>query len=297
MFNKKSTTASQSRNTKIAIAAICVIILALCIIFGSTNNASAMNSVNDAQNNEVVIDAVDATDATKTEPTEATEDEEEKEVVEVPVYIYVPVETTVPEETEPTTPPTTEPEEEDDDYEELPEATKPEEETQPAPEEEEDDEEEETTPVHVHNFSITWTVVKPTCTAHGYTIYICDGCTETENRDFVEPIGHEYIVYKHEGYETHWCANCGDTYQVEVEVEEPAPADETIPVETEPEETEPVEETEPAPTAHTCDPSDGHNHKEVKSGPFTYVYCDEMAQYYSESADGRTKYFEYSWCL
>lgn len=303
MFNKKSTTASQSRNTKIAIAAICVIILALCLVVGKSNNASAMTSVNDAQNNEVVIEAVDATTATDateteatetTESTEATEDEEEtKETIEVPVYIYVPVET----EPQPTVPPTTEPKEEPEEtkpYEELPEATKPEEET---PEETKPEETkpapEETKPAHVHNFSIVWTKVNPTCTANGYTLYICDGCTETEMRDFVEPIGHEYIVYKNEGYETHWCSNCGDTFQVEVEA--PAPADETIPVETEPA-TEPVEETKPAHAGHTCDPSDGHNHKEVKMGPFTYVYCEKVTEA-TKSADGRIEYFPYSWCL
>lgn len=295
------TSNNKSKSVKIAIAIICALILAACLIAKTSGQASAMTSVNDS---EVVVTPVDATEATNettteatTEATEAEETEDEDDTVEVPVYVYIPVETqpeTQPtegnDETEETeeTQPATEPEE-------LPEATKPEEEI-PEETKPEETKPEETQPAHQHNFSIVWTKVNPTCTAHGYTIYICDGCTQTENRDFVEPIGHEYIVYKQEGYETHWCANCGDTYQVEVEVVEEA--EETVPVTTEPatEETEPVEETEPAPAGHTCDPSDGHNHKEIPSGPFTYVYC-EHETVARESADGRTKYYPYSWCL
>ena len=304
----KTSKNSKSRTIKIAIAVICVLILAFCLIKNASGQASAMTSVNDA---DVIVESVEATEATSetideteatteaTEPETTEDEDDDKEVV----YVYIPVETQ-PAETQPATQPTEDTEEDTKPttpYEELPEATDP---TEESEEEEEDDEQPSTTPteedkpsVHVHNFSIMWTKVNATCTAHGYTIYICDGCTETENRDFVEPIGHDYIVYKQEGYETHWCSNCGDTYQVEVET--PAPAEETHPAETEPATepaTEPVAEEETAPAGHTCNPSDGHNHKEVKMGAFTYVYCEHVNEA-TVSADGRTKFFPYSWCL
>lgn len=53
-----------------------------------------------------------------------------------------------------------------------------------------------------HNF-VAGSVVAPTCTARGYTVYTCSACGSTENRDYTEPTGHSYA--------DDWtkCSSCG----------------------------------------------------------------------------------------
>lgn len=62
------------------------------------------------------------------------------------------------------------------------------------------------------------TVVKPTCTSMGYTIYECEACGDTYNADFTDKAAHEYIKTITEptctshGFSTYVCKNCNDTY-------------------------------------------------------------------------------------
>lgn len=53
-----------------------------------------------------------------------------------------------------------------------------------------------------HNF-VAGSVVAPTCTARGYTVYTCSACGSTENRNYTEPTGHSYA--------DDWtkCSSCG----------------------------------------------------------------------------------------
>lgn len=51
-------------------------------------------------------------------------------------------------------------------------------------------------------------VVSPTCTEQGYTVYTCSVCGATENSDFVDPDGHNYI--------NGICDVCGESEPVEV---------------------------------------------------------------------------------
>lgn len=62
------------------------------------------------------------------------------------------------------------------------------------------------------------TVVDPTCTEQGYTIYTCTACGETVKADFVPATGHSYEdtvtapTCTAAGYTTHTCSVCGDSY-------------------------------------------------------------------------------------
>ena len=60
------------------------------------------------------------------------------------------------------------------------------------------------------------TVVSPTCTTQGYTVYECDNCGDTYNANFVNALGHNYIVTRvvestctAEGYSVYTCTRCG----------------------------------------------------------------------------------------
>lgn len=62
------------------------------------------------------------------------------------------------------------------------------------------------------------TVVAPTCTEQGYTIYTCTACGETVKADFVPATGHSYEesvvapTCEKDGYTNHVCSVCGDSY-------------------------------------------------------------------------------------
>lgn len=62
------------------------------------------------------------------------------------------------------------------------------------------------------------TVVDPTCTEQGYTIYTCTACGETVKADFVPANGHSYEesvvapTCEKDGYTNHVCSVCGDSY-------------------------------------------------------------------------------------
>lgn len=68
---------------------------------------------------------------------------------------------------------------------------------------------------HTHVMNVS-EVIAPTCTTGGYTIYTCV-CGETETRDYVDALGHEYEAVvtaptcTEVGYTTYTCA-CGDSY-------------------------------------------------------------------------------------
>ena len=63
------------------------------------------------------------------------------------------------------------------------------------------------------------TVVDPTCTEQGYTIYTCTACGETLKADFVPANGHSYEASvvaptcEKDGYTNHVCSVCGDSYR------------------------------------------------------------------------------------
>ena len=63
------------------------------------------------------------------------------------------------------------------------------------------------------------TVVAPTCTEQGYTIYTCTACGETVKADFVPATGHSYEesvvapTCEKDGYTNHVCSVCGDSYR------------------------------------------------------------------------------------
>lgn len=66
-----------------------------------------------------------------------------------------------------------------------------------------------------HNHKTT--VVEPTCTAMGYTVYLCD-CGDTFNGDFTDIINHDYDVKVTEptctsmGFSEYTCKNCGHKF-------------------------------------------------------------------------------------
>lgn len=66
-------------------------------------------------------------------------------------------------------------------------------------------------------------VVAPTCTARGYSVYKCANCGDTYNANYTNALGHNYIVTKEvgssctaEGYSVYTCSRCGDSYNDDV---------------------------------------------------------------------------------
>ena len=66
-------------------------------------------------------------------------------------------------------------------------------------------------------------VISPTCTSDGYTVYKCANCGDTYNANYIDSLGHNYIVTKEiessctaEGYSVYACTRCGDTYNDDV---------------------------------------------------------------------------------
>ena len=63
------------------------------------------------------------------------------------------------------------------------------------------------------------TVVAPTCTEQGYTIYTCTACGDELKADFVPATGHSYEesvvapTCEKDGYTNHVCSVCGDSYR------------------------------------------------------------------------------------
>ena len=63
------------------------------------------------------------------------------------------------------------------------------------------------------------TVVDPTCTEQGYTVYTCTACGEELKADFVPATGHSYEASvvaptcEKDGYTNHVCSVCGDSYR------------------------------------------------------------------------------------
>ena len=69
-----------------------------------------------------------------------------------------------------------------------------------------------------HTLEVT-TVVAPTCTEQGYTIYTCTACGDEVKADFVPATGHSYEASvvaptcEKDGYTNHVCSVCGDSYR------------------------------------------------------------------------------------
>lgn len=73
-----------------------------------------------------------------------------------------------------------------------------------------------------HYYKVS-SVVSPTCTADGYTVYVCDNCGGSYKANYVSKLGHNYVVTKEvestctdEGYSVYSCTNCGDSYNDDV---------------------------------------------------------------------------------
>ena len=68
-----------------------------------------------------------------------------------------------------------------------------------------------------HTLEVT-TVVAPTCTEQGYTVYTCTACGDEVKADFVPATGHSYDAVvtaptcTNAGHTTHTCSVCGDSY-------------------------------------------------------------------------------------
>ena len=68
-----------------------------------------------------------------------------------------------------------------------------------------------------HTLEVT-TVVAPTCTEQGYTVYTCTTCGDELKADFVPATGHSYEASvvaptcEKDGYTNHVCSVCGDSY-------------------------------------------------------------------------------------
>lgn len=71
---------------------------------------------------------------------------------------------------------------------------------------------------HAHSYEKT--VVKPTCTAAGYTVFVC-ACGDTYQDEIIAAHGHEYVTsvisptYTSEGYTHYACSVCGDEYEAD----------------------------------------------------------------------------------
>ena len=70
----------------------------------------------------------------------------------------------------------------------------------------------------VDHYYARYSIVTPTCTQKGYTIYKCTGCGDSYNGDYTEAKGHDYeskIVKPTctaQGYTRYTCKTCGNTY-------------------------------------------------------------------------------------
>ena len=69
---------------------------------------------------------------------------------------------------------------------------------------------------HVHNYVAV--VTAPTCTEQGYTTHTCIGCGDTYIDTYVPALGHDYVATvtaptcTEPGYTTYVCSRCKDTY-------------------------------------------------------------------------------------
>ena len=70
----------------------------------------------------------------------------------------------------------------------------------------------------VNHYYARYSIIAPTCTQKGYTIYKCTGCGDSYNGDYTEAKGHDYeskIVKPTctaQGYTRYTCKTCGNTY-------------------------------------------------------------------------------------
>ena len=70
----------------------------------------------------------------------------------------------------------------------------------------------------VDHYYARYSIIAPTCTQKGYTIYKCTGCGDSYNGDYTEAKGHDYeskIVKPTctaQGYTRYTCKTCGNTY-------------------------------------------------------------------------------------
>lgn len=95
-------------------------------------------------------------------------------------------------------------------------------ETEKAPEQEKKEDSQQTAepkktdPNHTHDYKTE--VVKPTCTAAGYTLHKCS-CGDSYRTDEVAALGHDYqtstveATTSEQGYTLHKCSRCGNSYK------------------------------------------------------------------------------------
>lgn len=72
-------------------------------------------------------------------------------------------------------------------------------------------------PEHIHNYDIE-EITSATCTNEGYTTHTCSVCGDTYTDDYTPALGHNYrqevtsATCTSGGYTTHICIRCGDSY-------------------------------------------------------------------------------------
>lgn len=70
----------------------------------------------------------------------------------------------------------------------------------------------------VDHYYARYSIIAPTCTQKGYTIYKCTGCGDSYNGDYTEAKGHDYEsktvkpTCTAQGYTRYTCKTCGNTY-------------------------------------------------------------------------------------
>ena len=70
----------------------------------------------------------------------------------------------------------------------------------------------------VDHYYARYSIIAPTCTQKGYTIYKCTGCGDSYNGDYTEAKGHDYEsktvkpTCTAQGYTRYSCKTCGNTY-------------------------------------------------------------------------------------
>lgn len=104
-----------------------------------------------------------------------------------------------------------------------------------------------------HKHSYVKSVVSPTCTKEGYTLYTC-ACGDSYTTSKTNALGHDYDVtvvqptVEERGYNLHECKRCGDSYKDNYV--------DKLPAHTEPPKTEPPETDPPANSNPVYDISD-----------------------------------------
>ena len=68
------------------------------------------------------------------------------------------------------------------------------------------------TPIAAIGHDMSSTVIAPTCTAKGYTLYQCSRCDYSYKKAFTDMVDHNYETKTTNGVTTYTCTVCGDSY-------------------------------------------------------------------------------------